>query len=196
MIIYGDSFTSGENNNNVSFADYLKQGKCGISGSCLDEYSIYPVKDGSFLASYQSCKEIVLLEYGINDAASLVTGYATADVIKVSIAKVADLLKDTNAYFLALTKKQSDLKSFCIRYANYLNHDYLKGLYTISDTAYQTSYELFIALMQEKFKMLYMLPDDFQDFDEDGIHPTDKGYKIIAEYLKAQLLKEDERVIR
>lgn len=190
MIIYGDSYTSGENNGNISFADYLDLKKCGVSGSCLGEYSIYPVQGGSFLSSYKKSGKAVLLEYGINDAASLAVGYVSMDTIKVSIAKTVDLLKDNDVYFLALTKNEDDLKAFCERYVDYLNLDYLGGLYTVSDTAFQDGYKSFVALTQKKFKTLYMLPDGFQDFDKDGIHPTNKGYKIIAEYLKSQLGRE------
>lgn len=51
------------------------------------------------------------------------------------------------------------------------------------------SRECYDYLLRKKFKVLYMLPDGFRDFDEDGIHPTDKGYRIIAKHLEAQLLE-------
>lgn len=187
MIIYGDSYTSGENNGNISFADYLGIESKGVSGTCLDEYSIYPVHGESFVSLYQKHDGIVLLEYGINDAASLTAGYVADNVIRVAVAKTADLLKDNDAYFLALTEDPIDLDSFCARYTNYLRDDYLKGLYpALYANTFRRHYEFFISLMRKKFKTLYMLPSGFKDFDEDGIHPTDKGYKIIAEYLKSQ----------
>lgn len=37
-----------------------------------------------------------------------------------------------------------------------------------------------------------MLTDNFQEFDKDGIHPTDKGYKIIAEHLRKQLERQSD----
>lgn len=187
MIVYGDSYTSGEDNNGVSFADYLKVAKCGVSGSCLGEYSIYPVYNGSFVSLYQNCQKTVLLEYGVNDAASLVAKYVDMHKIKIAVAQAADLLQNNDVYFLALTRSQRDLKSFCDRYADYLNNEYLRDLCVVQSEDYQNSYENFVAVMQKKFKTLYMLPDGFQDFSADGIHPTNKGHKTIATYLQKQL---------
>ena len=186
MIVFGDSLTSGENNGNISFADYLGIEKRGISGTCLDEYSIYPAS-GGLLSQLHDFSGTVLLEYGINDAASLVTGYVDIAKIKVSIAKVYDLVKD--AYFLMLSSDYADMKLFSTRYAKYLNSDYLKDLYGIEADDFLWCYVRFCEMMQRKFKTLYMLPEGFQEYDKDGIHPTDKGYRQIAENLKKQLEK-------
>lgn len=144
MIIYRDSYTSGENNGFVSFANYLNQKKRAISGSCIGDYSIYPVRCSSFLEKYKKTQDTVLLEYGINDSASLVARYVSKDVVNVSLAKARDLLKYNEVYFLALTRNENDLLSFCKRYTKYLNFEYLKGLYFISEKDYYESYKYFV----------------------------------------------------
>jgi len=192
MIVFGDSYTSGENNGFVSFADYLGIEKHGISGTCLDDYSIYPVKDG-LVSQINNCKGTVLIEYGVNDAASLVTGYTTIETVKVTIAKVCDLLKDADVYFLMLSSNLRDMMSFSTRYVNYLNNDYLKDLYDITADDFLWSYTRFCEMMQRKFKTLYMLPEGFNEYDTDGIHPTDKGYRLIADYLKQQMERLPKR---
>lgn len=184
MIVYGDSYTLGENNGFVSFADYLRIEKHGISGTCLDDYSIYPVKDG-LISQISDCTGEVLIEYGVNDAASLATGYVSKETIKVAIAKVRDLTKD--AYFLALTKNTDDLMYFSAQYAKYLTYDYLKGLFKISAIEFYDSYQWLCEVMGRTFKTFYMLPEGFKEYDTDGIHPTDKGYRLIADNLKQQM---------
>ena len=192
MIVFGDSYTSGENNGNVSFADYLGIEKYGISGICLDDYSIYPVK-GGLISQIDSCKGVenyfskVLIEYGVNDAASLVTGYVSIETVKVAIAKVCDLLKNADVYFLMLSCDFGDLMKFSIKYAKYLNSEYMKDLCDVTAEDFLWCYSRVCELLQRKFKTLYMLPKGFNEFDVDGIHPTDKGYRIIAEKLKQQL---------
>ena len=186
MIVFGDSYTTGENNNNVSFADYLGIEKHGVSGSCLGNYSIYPV-NGCFLTEQHDCNDTILIQYGINDAASLVTGYVTVETVKIAIAKTYDLLKDKDVYFLELTESFRDLVDFSRRYAEYLTQDYLKDLCEIKTYDFLKCYMLFCQLMRKKFKVLYLLPDKFKEYDTDSIHPTDKGYRIIAENIKKQL---------
>lgn len=185
MIVFGDSLTSGENNGFVSFADYLGLEKRGISGSCLDEYSIYPVFNGGLLSKLHDFSGTVLLEYGINDAASLVTEYTSLATVVVSIAKVYDLVKD--AYFLMLTDNDEDLMKFSANYANYLNNEYLKDLDKVSADEFCYCYLRFCRLMRKKYKTLYLLPKGFQEYDTDNIHPNDKGYRQIADYLKQQM---------
>lgn len=186
MIAYGDSYTSGENNNGISFADYLGIQKQGVSGSCLGGYSIYPVED-SLLSTFRPTTDTVLLEYGINDAASLLVGFASMDTVKVSAAKAVDIMCGADVFFLALTEDEEVLKSFCQRYVKYLNEEYLKGFYTVTATDFQSCYERFCTVMRTAFPVKYMLPQGFKDFDTDGIHPTDKGYKAIADNLSRQL---------
>ena len=185
MIVFGDSLTSGENNGFVSFADYLGIEKRGISGSCLDEYSIYPVFNGGLLSQLHDFNGTVLLEYGINDAASLVTGYVSLATIMISVAKVYDIVKD--AYFLMLTDNDEDLIKLSENYAKYLNEEYLQGLDKISADEFFASYLRFSRLMQRKFKTLYLLPAGFNEFDTDMIHPNDKGYRLIAKHLEDQM---------
>ena len=187
MIVYGDSYTSGENNNFVSFADYLEIEKHGISGTCLDEYSIYPVFNSGLLSQLHEYSGTILLEYGVNDAASLVTGYVTIETVKVTIAKMCDLLKNADVYFLMLSADLKDMMLFSKNYAKYLNNEYLKDLYDITADDFLWCYTRFCEMMQRKFKTLYMLPEGFKEYDTDGIHPTDKGYRLIADYLKQQM---------
>ena len=187
MIVFGDSLTSGENNGNISFANYLGIEKYGISGNCLGDYSIYPVRGGLVSQIGNYCTGKVLVEYGINDAASLVTGYASIVDVKIAIAKAADLLQKADVCFLMLTESYRDLVGFSKRYAKYLNEEYLKGLFEISACDYLGCYLRVCELMIGKYKTIYMLPDKFNEFDTDGIHPNDKGYRLIADNIKAQL---------
>lgn len=188
MIVYGDSYTSGENNHNISFADYLGIKKRGVSGSCFDEYSIYPVANGSFVSTYQDTNEIVFLEYGINDAASLAVGYIGIDTVKVALAKTVDLLKGKKPVFLSLSNDEKVLAKFSKRYADYLNKEYLKGLYDISPRAFYAAYQRICWYVQGFSETVYMLPSGFKSFDVDGIHPNDKGYKDIADNIKKQFV--------
>lgn len=187
MIVYGDSYTSGENNGNISFADYLGIEKRGISGSCLDEYSIYPVFNGGLISQLNNTNDTILIEYGINDAASLATGYIGYDTICIAVAKICDMLKGKDIYFLMLTKNRDDMARFSVNYAQYLNEDYLKDIYTVTARHYWDCYNSFCYIMRKKFKTIYMLPDGFREYDTDNIHPTDKGYRLIADNIKKQL---------
>ena len=50
-LFFGDSLTSGENNDGKSFVEYIPHSeKVGVSGTTIGEYSIYPVDGYSLLS--------------------------------------------------------------------------------------------------------------------------------------------------
>ena len=113
-LFFGDSLTAGENNNNISFVDYVKGNtmNLGISGTTIGEYSIYPVDGNSLLGVINrnqnaiKTSDKIFLEYGCNDVAAIMCGFATIQIVTVSLVKAIDWIKQLNPrckiYFLAL----------------------------------------------------------------------------------------------
>lgn len=196
---FGDSFTSGENNNFKSYVDYLpiKVKKIGESGTCMGDYSIYPVFDRCLLDALKKNlrqvkkSDVIFLEYGINDTASIISGNTTFNQVVLSLFKAIDYIYQINPHcriiFLKLTSDEKMLAQYGFNYERYLKKDYLKeSSIFISD--WKDMYEKIFDIIDKKVYVIDMIDDsDFQHIDDDNIHPNDKGYQIIANNIWGKL---------
>ena len=204
-LFFGDSMTSGENNGNVSYADYISNSiKIGVSGTTIGEYSIYPVDGNSLLSLIpKHIKEIkeaenIFIEYGINDTTSILVGNVKATQVLVAFVKALDYIKQINPeaklYFLVA---ENATISLALSQYKYLRNDYMKN-YWSEDAGnakdWAQLYEEFISVVVSKsdVKIIEMFNNDKEyrdNLDTDGLHPTDKGYRMIAENIKTELYK-------
>ena len=147
VVFIGDSLTSGENNNFKSFADYYaeihpehKISKFGVSGACMGDYSIYPVKENMFDICYTLCNDSdlianadkVYLEYSVNDTTAVAASYVNLNQVYITVAKTVDMLKQTNKnidiYFIVpFDCFSNDIDMFADYHIDYLNNDYLSN---------------------------------------------------------------------
>lgn len=105
VVFIGDSMTSGENNGNKSYAHYFQElnkdsmvNILGVSGSCFGNYSIYPVEDNlvSLINSNQykfKNADLVVIEFGVNDAAAVSLGYVDLIKVYISINRAVDFIR-------------------------------------------------------------------------------------------------------
>lgn len=202
-LFIGDSITSGENNNGISYADYIPfSEKIGFSGTTIGEYSLYPV-DGQSLLSVipQNIDKIkdaenIFLEYGINDTSALIVGNVKATQILVSFVKALDYIKQINPnaklYFLVGTNA---LMSLALNNYKYLKNDYMKFYWTdevgnARDWAQLYQQFVDVVVSQYDITIVEMFKNDKEyrdNLDKDNLHPNDKGYQIIAENIQEEI---------
>lgn len=197
-VFLGDSFTSGETNGDFSFCDYVSgtSYNMGISGTTIGEYSIYPVDGNSLLSVISRSVDVIkkadtiFIEYGINDTSAIMCGFATEDTVIVSFVKALDWLKQINPgakiYFLTLSNKQNIIKLFGEKQCRYLEQDYFKGYsFKFPSNIWVDNYCNIIKQVEKRVVTVPM----FGNFEpwmlgDDDLHPSDAGYKVIAENLK------------
>jgi len=204
IVFIGDSLTSGENNNFRSYAHYYKENHVddnvyvfGVSGSCMGDYSIYPVKDNMYDTVYILCNEsyiiqdadIIFLEYSINDTTSVATGYTDYTNVCISVVKTVDLIRQLNEdvkIFFIVPFTTDKIDDFARLHVEYLNKEYFNG-YSFEVNYYDWiwSYVRIIKFLRSKFYMIYMSDyiDYFDYIDTDNIHLNDNGYKRLAKYI-------------
>lgn len=95
LLFVGDSFTAGENNNFISYVQYIDKSydstQIGVPGTTIGEYSLYSVDGFSLLSQIDKYKDdiskanTIFLEYGINDISSMLGN-------KVSYQQILDKL--------------------------------------------------------------------------------------------------------
>lgn len=197
--IFGDSITSGENNNFISYVDKLKIKnsvihKHGISGTTIGDYSLYPVKDYDLIHElYKYTDElkesnIIILEYGCNDISAVCAKNTTLNIVVNSFIKGIDYIKQINnnckIYFISLGENIELLaKGQC----NYLNDDYLKYM-KIKKKQWIFNYKLFINSIYSYVDKTIEIPYLSKDLDIDNIHPNDKGYELLANKIMEDIL--------
>lgn len=207
-LFFGDSLTSGDNNNHKSYVDYISDSKkIGISGTTIGEYSIYPVDGNSLLSQIpRYTKEIkeaenIFLEYGINDSTAMLTNYVTGSKVLIDFVKAIDAIKQLNPnakiYFLTVFGVSN---AFGETQTKYLNNEYLKKYCEYKKQSYKPIewvgvYYGFLGNVIDPsgIECIEMFENDEQyldNLDEDGLHPNDKGYQIIAENIKKELYKK------
>lgn len=203
-VFLGDSFTQGENNKNISFADYMACGKTvnlGVSGTTIGEYSIYPVDGNSLLSlifmNQQTIKQAdrIFIEYGINDASSCMSGFVKETAVRVSFVKAIDLIKQLNdraeIYFLALSVDKDIINDYAKLQCEYLCNDYFKG-YDVSMPVnlWASIYSTIVEIAKKRVPVLSMIPNKeflIDKISDDKIHPNDLGYFEIARNISKQL---------
>lgn len=195
-LFLGDSFTSGENNDNISFADYVKGNShnLGISGTTIGEYSIYPVDGNSLLSIISKNTELIsnadkiFIEYGINDVSAIMCGFTTEQHVIISFVKALDWIKQLNPnadiYFLALSEDRDIIENFAKLQCTYLKTDYFKFYdFIFPKSIWSTTYVSLIRALAKVVKVVPMITEfSFEEhIDKDNLHPNDKGYRLIAE---------------
>jgi lysophospholipase L1-like esterase len=196
IIFFGDSLTSGENNNFESFVEKLKfidYKNNGISGTCIGNYSIYPVSNNNLIDKLYSDKDLckadkIILEYSSNDVSSVLCDYTSISKVKINLIKCIDFIKQNNKncniYFILLGENKYSLAE---GQCKYLSNDYLKSFEKIYSREkwleiYDELYYFIKSLETLKVIEIPLLQRD--EIDLDGMHPNDKGYEKIASYLK------------
>lgn len=209
IAIFGDSFTTGQNNNWNGLATYIADySGCwsldnrAISGTTLGEYSIYPVDGDNLLSklkrSIAFIKEanLIILEFGINDAVSLMIQNVSFRQVLVTIAKVDDFIRQTNpkaeVVFLKLTNDKQLLRDYAYLQQRYLSEYYMKDLISKYEMdSWDKLYDMFIKAVEKRFKIVEMISNSpnflLTKLDSDRIHPTDEGYREIAQNIVKQL---------
>lgn len=201
IIFYGDSFTSGENNNFISYVDKLGIKNClnkSISGTTIGSYSLYPVKDNDLLnllykdEDLKSSKKIIL-SYGINDIASVTIGNTTLLKVKLELNRCLDYIRQINPHcniqFILVGDNRSVLKEIAkcqLKYLYYYFDAYFIDLESFEDD-YIENFNSFNSFIKNKVTSVFTMFENGNDFvnnlDNDGLHPTDAGYEIIRNNL-------------
>lgn len=214
ILFLGDSITSGENNNFVSFVDKLRWNnnwlvdKVGVSGACMGNYSIYPVEHKSLLNSLYdisldklSSYNVIFIEYGVNDITSQLLNYVNEEVIKLEFRKCIDYIRQNSQakiIFIALSNVLAQAEA--TGQFDYLYRDYLKGCY---HDFIRCSRGSFINLWTDSYRALvdnwikkfvddtYYIRKMHFPFDKDKMHPSDEGYQQIASSLEKYIIEEE-----
>ncbi len=204
-LFFGDSITSAENNNFDGYVEKIKLQNFknyGVSGTCIGDYSLYPVEDTNLIQLlYKKRDEIknadrIFLEYGSNDISSIICEYTTLKVVMIEFVKCIDYIRQNNPnceiYFISLG---DNLSFFAMGQIEYLKNEYFNNisdlLFTkdsLIDKWIETYNEFisYISKMNLKIIKLPILNDN--EFDIDGIHPNDIGYSKISNKFK-EILK-------
>ena len=209
IVFIGDSLASGENNNFKGYPYYYKVNHpehhvdiFGVSGSCMGDYSIYPVKENMYDEVYELSyhtpiienADIIFLQYGINDTTALTIGYANFIQVCISIVKTVDMIKQVNndvriVFLVPFDKDSKSLQKFASLHIDYLIYDYLRN-YSIHSLSvdidkWLSCYKELLGFIENSFEVHYLDKHNIymSNIDEDNIHLTSLGYKKVAEYI-------------
>lgn len=193
-LFFGDSLTAGENNNDVSFVDYVKGNSInlGISGTTIGEYSIYPVDGNSLLSVIArnqetiKCADTICLEYGCNDVAAIMCGFATIQTVTVSLIKAIDWIRQLNPfckiYFLALGN-ESIITTFAGNECYYLENNYFSRFdFKFPISVFSDTYNKILTNIDRICDIIYMFDSEVSSdwLSDDGVHPSNAGHIEIA----------------
>ena len=209
-LIYGDSLTSGENNDFTSYVNYLgleDYKNYAVSGTTIGNYSLYPVDKFSLYSIIEKQEEMgifnddidrIILAYGVNDITAAAAGNVTFRQVIYALNKVIDLLHqlvpDAEIIYILPTNRSGPLNDLCDINYKYLKDNYLKNYHEFADP--ETFWDMFVSTYFElqryllrtfSDRLIYMIEDvDFYKkyIDTDEIHPNDEGYKKIAKNIK------------
>lgn len=204
VLFFGDSIISAENNNFNGIVEKLNNKECinlGVSGTCIGNYSLYPVGNNNFIdLLYKEEKRIkdadtIFIEYGSNDISSVILNYTTINNVLIELNKILDFIKQVNPkvkiYFITLGKNKY---TFCSGQIDYLRNDYLKDINELVFSnlsnrdlysKWLENYDLFEEYVKRMIKNVIELPflDSF-NLDKDNMHPNDLGYEKISKIIK------------
>ena len=103
VLIFGDSISAGSNSK-VKYSDYFdcEVKNLAVSGTTIGEYSIYPVDGYSLLSLYDKDDyikdaDVILLEYGINDASAVMCDFTDTNKVMLNFVKVLDGIRQLNS---------------------------------------------------------------------------------------------------
>lgn len=203
VLFYGDSYTSGENNNMTSWVNYLELESYvnnAISGTTIGDYSLYPVKKYNLLDQLYEQEALIkqagriILSYGLNDISAVAAGYARLIDVEVSLIKCLDYINQINpdctVAFVFATKNEEVVEELIRLNYNYVSrylHLAIRKFYKKWRKTWYKLHDYITHLYQ--INCYYMIEDsEFFDryLDDDNLHPGDLGYAKIAENLKAQ----------
>lgn len=204
-LFFGDSITSAENNNFNGYVEKLKLQNFknyGVSGTCIGDYSLYPVEDTNLIQLlYKKRDEIknadrIFLEYGSNDISSIICEYTTIKVVMIEFVKCIDYIRQNNLnceiYYISLG---DNLSFFARGQIEYLKNEYFNNisdlLFTkdsLIDKWIETYNEFISYISKMNLKMIKLPILNDSEFDIDGIHPNDIGYNKISNKFK-EILK-------
>ena len=214
-VFYGDSITSGENNNFKSYVDYLKTDietilNFGVSGTTIGKYSLYPVNNYSLesLLEVENPLEApnwnVFISYGGNDASSVALEYTKAENVLIDFVRCVDLIRqkyrNCKITFLGLTSVYPILLHLASKHRKYLETIYFKDINSelnFDNFIYKwcnVYYQISKAASKLCDNTIMLLSDNFNlstDMDEDELHPNDVGYQKMAERLEQELSKAE-----
>lgn len=203
LVFFGDSITEGSNSK-LRFTDFLdpcyEVYNFGVSGTTIGEYSIYPVDGNSLLsqiAKHQNeikAADTIFIEYGSNDVASIMCGFATIQTVTVSFVKAVDWIKQLNEHATIIFLAPGDESTIHDRgydMCEYLEKDYFSAFnFKFSLSIYVEMYKQIIRNISHICDIIYMFDDEMlgekEYISDDNIHPNEKGHKRIAENILKQ----------
>jgi len=209
LLFIEDSFTAEENNNSISYVQYLNKDydstPIGISGTTIGEYSLYLVDGFSLLSQIDKYKEkivnadTIFLEYGINDISSMlgnkVSYHGILDNLGQAIFALKQIHPTAKVKFLVLSLDNEVI----ISYANN-HHEYLtKDFYLDQDINHikQMWADNYIKLIKdisnrlETIPMILNLNQLNKYFVKNSMHPSKEGYMIIASNINSYLSSKE-----
>ena len=209
ILFFGDSLTSGENNNFDSYADKLNlkySWNFAISGTTIGDYSLYPVGETHLLKLLEMkdksvrAADIIFLAYGANDITSAAMKYVSISNVLMDLNKSIDLIKQKNPeckiYYILPSQNKNVILSMAEANENYLK-EYLSGIKIDKNfiKRWVDGYKDFHKYIKHKFidDIFYMISDErFMEerICSDGLHPDDYGYEIIKNNIEGQLLSK------
>lgn len=206
LVVFGDSFSEGDTYVNELRSSFRVK-NLAVSGTTVGDYSIYPVGRNCLLDKlYDNVKairkaDIILLEYGLNDASSLAVGYTNQVRVHYDLVKAKDFIEQINskAKVMFLVPGGVGKFEYVKRHVNYINNEYVRGDVdtNVVFMDWIRGLSVFVKYVEEVFnesrviRMINSLDDLIGYLAEDGIHPNKRGHIIIAVNI-LKYLKEEE----
>ena len=209
LLFIGDSFTAGENNNSISYVQYLDKDydstPIGISGTTIGEYSLYLVDGFSLLSQIDKYKEkivnadTIFLEYDINYISSMLGNKVSYHGILNTLDKAISALKQINPTakikFLVLSLDNEVIISYANNHHEYLTKDFCPNQdITHVKHLWADNYIKLIKDVSNRLETIPMILDLNQlkkYFAKNTMHPSKEGHKIIANNINSYLLSKE-----
>ena len=208
LLFIGDSFTAGENNNFISYVQYIDKSydstQIGVPGTTIGEYSLYSVDGFSLLSQIDKYKDdisktnTIFLEYGINDISSMLGNKVSYQQILDKLYQAISTLKQINPNakikFLVLSLDNEVIICYANNYHEYLTKDFYhdQDINHIKQM-WADNYIKLIKDISNRLETIPMILDLNQlnkYFTKNTMHPSKEGYKIIANNINSYLLSK------